>query len=75
MRKKNLRIWIWLQETVLHKAVYNPTTRTLSVYNQEDSIVLRRTGISAKQLASLEVVFSHLGAKRLDRDRTPFVYL
>jgi hypothetical protein len=75
MSTKNQRIWIWLQENNLQKAVYNPTDRTLIVYDAQDQIILKRTGITPEQLNALEVLFLQLGAKRLDGHKEPFTYL
>ena len=75
MNTKNLHIWIWLQENTVNKAVYNTTERTLIVYNEHDEIILKRTGITPEQLTALEVLFLHLGAKRLDGHKEPFTYL
>jgi hypothetical protein len=72
---KNARIWIWLQETELYKAVYNPNNQTLVVTNERDEIVLRRTGITQEQLTQLEVLFLSLGAKRMDGHQEPFTIL
>ena len=75
MTTKNLRIWIWLQENSVNKAVYNTTDRTLIVYNEHDEIILKRTGITAEQLNALEALFLQLGAKRIDGHKEPFTYL
>ena len=75
MNPKNIRIWIWLQENTVNKAVYNPTDRTLIVYNEHDEIILKRTGITAEQLNALEALFLQLGAKRIDGHKEPFTYL
>jgi hypothetical protein len=75
MENKNLRIWIWLQDNELHKAVYNPTSNCLIICNQHDEIILKRTGITPEQLTQLEVLFLRLGAKRMDDHNQPFTYL
>jgi hypothetical protein len=75
MKNKNTRVWIWMEEYAVQKAVYNPGNRTLIVYNEQDEIILKRTGISLKQLPSLEALFFHFGAKRIDGQKEPFTYL
>jgi hypothetical protein len=75
MNTKNARIWLWLQENILHKAVYSPMDRILIVYNEHDEIILKRTGITPEQLTSLEEIFLQLGAKRIDGHKEPFTYL
>jgi len=71
----NSRIWLWLQDHELYKAVYNPGTQTLIVTNERDEIILRRTGITQEQLTQLEVLFLRLGAKRMDDHQEPFTIL
>jgi hypothetical protein len=75
MTNKNTRIWIWLQENELHKAVYNPTDCTIIVYNERDEIILKHTGITSEQLTRLEKLFLTIGAKRIDGHKEPFTYL
>jgi hypothetical protein len=75
MVNKNVRIWIWLQENELYKALYNSTDCTLIVVNERDEIILKYTGITSEQLTRLEVLFLTLGAKRMDGHKEPFTYL
>lgn len=75
MINRNARIWIWLQELELYKAVYNPDDRTLIIYNERSEIILKRTGITPEQLIQLEVLFLSLGAKRIDGQQEPFTIL
>jgi hypothetical protein len=73
--KKNNRIWIWMQENNLHKAVYTPNQQTLVVYNERDEIVLKRNGITTAQFTNLEAMFVSIGARRIDGRKEPFTYL
>jgi hypothetical protein len=75
MKNTNERIWIWLQDNELYKAVYNPSDRTFLVLNKRDEIILKYTGLTAKQLNQLEILFVHIGAKNLDGRTEPFTYL
>jgi hypothetical protein len=75
MKNKNERIWMWLQDYELYKAVYNPTDRTFLVFNERDEIILKYTGLTAEQLKRLEMLFVHIGAKHLDGHTEPFTYL
>ena len=75
MMNKNTRIWIWLQENELYRAVYNSADCTFIVFNKQDEIILKRTGITSEQLTQLEVLFLTIGAKRLDGHKEPFTYL
>jgi hypothetical protein len=75
MNNKTQHVWIWLQENMLHKAVYNTKDNTLIVYNERDEIILKRTGVTPEQLSKLEALFISFGAKRLDGHKEPFTYL
>jgi hypothetical protein len=75
MKNKNARIWIWMEDHELHKAVYYPANRTLIIYNEQDAVILKHTGVAIKQLPSLEAMFFHFGAKRIDGQKEPFTYL
>jgi hypothetical protein len=75
MNHKNAHIWIWLQENILHKAVYIPLDKIFIVYNDQGEIILKRIGITPEQLSSLEVFLLHLGARRIDGQKEPFTYL
>lgn len=70
-----IRIWMWLQENNVLKAVFNPNDNTLTVYNEQDQILLRRTGITAEVIIKIEMIFSAIGAKRVDGRKEPFTYL
>ena len=75
MKEQNAHVWIWMENTLLQKAVYTPKDRTLVVYNENDEVIIRRRGITPEQLASLKVLFLHLSAKRIDGKKEPFTYL
>jgi hypothetical protein len=57
MDKKNQRVWIWLQDSELYKAVYYSTDRKMVVFNEQDEIILIYTDVTAEQLKELENVF------------------
>jgi len=71
----NTRIWIWLQENSVFKAVYTPNDDTLTIYNEQEQILLRRTGITPAILVKIEQMFSAMGARRIDNHKEPFTYL
>jgi len=75
MANNKTRIWIWLEENELHKAVYNSTDRTLIVYNERDEIILKHSRITSEQLTRLEVLFLTIGAKHMDGHKESFTYL
>jgi hypothetical protein len=73
--QKNKRIWIWMQENNLHKAMYNFSEQILIVYNERDEIVLKRKGITPAQFAKLETIFVSIGARRIDNRKEPFTII
>lgn len=75
MDAMNERIWIWLQDSEVYKAVYRQTDRTLIVFNSQDEIILTYTGLTAEQLQELKALFARIGAKQIDNRKEPFTYL
>jgi len=75
MIKKTSKIWIWIQNNRLLKAVSNQNTGTLTIYDEYDKILLRRTGLSIQQIKNLELIFSNNCIKRIGDHKGPFSYL
>ena len=75
MTKKHAKIWIWVQNNKLLKAISNQETGTLTIYDEQDNIILRRTGLTKQQVKTIEIYLSNYQIKRLDDHREPFTYL
>ncbi len=75
MISKSMWVWIWNQDDIFYKAVYSPSDKIFTVYNENDEIVFRRLGLPPDKLSSLEAFFLQLGVKRIDRKKEPFSYL
>lgn len=75
MTKKHAKIWIWVQNNKLLKAISNQETGTLTIYDEHDNIILRRTGLTKQQVKTIEIYLSNYQIKRLDDHREPFTYL
>jgi hypothetical protein len=75
MNNKHQKIWIWLQDNELYKATYDPLDQTVIISSERNEILLKRTGVTPEQLIQLELVFTALGAKRIDGHKEPFTYL
>ncbi len=75
MQEKKVFIWVWIHGHCLWKAIYDPNKRSLSIFNECDELVVRRTGLTDQQIKTLEHAFSCIGAKRLDNHKEPFTYL
>jgi len=75
MMKKNIKIWIWIQNNRLLKAISNQDTGTLTIYDERDNILLKRTGLTRQQVKKIEICLSNQRVKRIDDHREPFTYL
>jgi len=75
MIKKNTRIWIWLQENKVLKAVLNVDEGTMSIYDENDNLILRRTGLTINKVKEIEINLIRYGAKRLSEHQEPFKFL
>jgi hypothetical protein len=75
MTKKNVNIWIWLLNGRLIKAISNPEDGTIKIYDENDSLILRRTGLNKFQIKQIEITIMKYGAKKLDKQAEPFKFL
>ncbi|UCD12936.1 MAG: hypothetical protein JSW60_05045 [Thermoplasmatales archaeon] len=75
MAKKYAKIWIWMQNNRLLKAVSNQNSGTLTIYDESDKVLLRRTGLTRQQVKRIELIFSNNCIKRVGDHREPFTYL
>ncbi len=75
MTAKNIKIWIWVQNTRIFKAISNKESGTITIYDEFDNIVLRRTGLTKQQVKTIELIFATYTLKRLGDRKEPFTYL
>ena len=75
MATKNVNIWIWLQNGRLTKAVLSPDDGILKIYDENDNLILKRTGLNKFQVKQIENTIIKYGAKRLDKHAEPFKFL
>lgn len=75
MTNRNTNIWIWVQNNRILKAVSNQDTGTLIIYDEDDNILLKRTGLTKQQIKKIEVIFSNCNIKKIDDHKEPFTYL
>ena len=75
MTKKNINIWIWLQNGRLVKAISCAEDGTLRIYDQDDNLILKRTGLNQRQVKIIENQILKYGAIRLNKREQPFRYL
>ncbi len=75
MTKNSVKIWIWLQDGKPMKAIICFERGTLEIFDENDTLVLKRTGLNKKQVKKIEATVIRYGAKRLDTHQEPFRYL
>ena len=75
MTNSNVHIWIWLQNGKLMKAVLNTDEGILRIFDENDNLVLKRTGLNKGLVKKIEECIIKYGAKRLDAHAEPFKFL
>ena len=75
MTSKSVNIWIWLQNNKLMKAVLCVEDGTLKIYDENDNLILKRTGLNKLQVKQIEKTIIQYGAKKLDKHAEPFKFL
>jgi hypothetical protein len=75
MTTKDMKIWIWVQNNRILKAISNKEAGTITIYDESDNIILRRTGLSRQQVKTIELILTTYNLKRLDDHKEPFTYL
>jgi hypothetical protein len=75
MTAKGIKIWIWVQNNRILKAISNKESGTLTIYDECDAIILRRTGLSKQQVKAIELIFETYALKRIGDRKEPFTYL
>jgi hypothetical protein len=75
MTIKGVKIWIWVQNNRILKAISNQEAGTITIYDECDIIILRRTGLSKQQIKTLELIFATYSLSRVNDKKEPFTYL
>ena len=75
MTKKNMHIWMWLQNGKIVKAILIIEDGILKIYDENDRLIMKRTGLSKFLLKQIEVNFQKYGAKKLSEQAEPFKFL
>jgi len=75
MNNENVHIWIWLQNSKLMKAILNSDEGVIRIYDEDDNLVLKRTGLNKNQVQQIETCIIKYGAKKLDKHAEPFKFL
>jgi hypothetical protein len=72
---KIMRIWIWLYNDKIYKAVCCENEGTITLYDENETVLIKRTGLTALQMKIIEANLATAGAKRIDGKQEPFTYL
>jgi hypothetical protein len=75
MRTKNVNIWIWLQNDKLTKAIINETDGTIRIFDENEKLILKRTGLNKQQVKKIELTIIKYGAKKLCKNAESFKFL
>jgi len=75
MISKNVNIWIWLQSGSLMKAIICSEEGSIKIYDDNDNLILKRTGLSRIKIKEIEETIIKYGAKKLDKQAEPFKFL
>ena len=74
MINKNANIWIWLQNGRIMKAISCVDDGTIKIYDENDNLILKRTGLNKFQVKQIEKTIIEYGAKKLDKHAEPFKF-
>jgi antitoxin component YwqK of YwqJK toxin-antitoxin module len=74
MIHKNANIWIWLQNGKLMKAISCVNDGTLKIYDENDILIIKRTGLNKFQIRQIEKTIVKYGAKKLGKHTEPFKF-
>jgi len=75
MNTQHQNIWIWLQNNRLMKAILNLDEGTVKIFDENDNLILRRTGLNKVQIKRIENCILQYGAKKLSKNAEPFKFL
>ncbi|MFH1012957.1 MAG: hypothetical protein V1769_00415 [Thermoplasmatota archaeon] len=75
METKTTNIWIWLQNDEIYKSISCPDEGTISIYDEHDQLILKRTGLTKLQVKQIEENIMRYGAKKLNINAEPFRFL
>ena len=75
MTDKPKNIWFWIQNGEVYKSVSSSDEGTICVYDQQDKLILKRTGLSKIQVKQIEQNIILYGAKKLCKNAEPFRFL
>jgi hypothetical protein len=75
MNEKHRNIWFWLQNGEVYKSVTSADDGIICIYNQQDKLILKRSGLSKIQVKQIEENIVKYGAKKMKANTEPFRFL
>ena len=75
MKTKHQNIWIWLQNNKVMKAILDMDEGIVKIYDDNDNLILKRTGLNKVQIKQVENYILQYGAKKLSKNAEPFKFL
>jgi len=75
MKKNHQNIWIWLQNNRIMKAILDIDEGTVKIFDEQDNLILKRTGLNKIQIKQIESYILKYGAKKLNKNAEPFKFL
>lgn len=75
MTAKGIKIWIWVHNNRILKAISNKDSGIISIYDECDNIILRRTGLTKQQVKTIELFFAAYALNKIGDRKEPFTYL
>ncbi|MDG6228603.1 MAG: hypothetical protein QCH96_01405 [Candidatus Thermoplasmatota archaeon] len=75
METRTTNIWIWIQNGEIYKSISSPEEGTICIYDEHDTIILKRTGLTRLQVKQIEDNIMRYGAKKLSPSAEPFRFL
>lgn len=70
-----INIWIWIQNGKIIKAISSEEDGILKVYDENDRLILKRTGLKKIEVKQIEINIKKYGAKKLGENTEPFKFL
>ena len=77
MSYENINIYIWLQKDInkIFKVITSSDNGIIKFYNENDELLMSRTGLSKKQVNNIEKKLLEMGATKLNDKKTSFITL
>ncbi len=77
MSYKNINIYIWLQKDInkIFKVITSSDNGIIKFHNENDELLMIRTGLSKKQVSNIEKKLLEMGAIKLNDKKTSFITL